>query len=608
MKIEKLFIPATSFSNGLADINMERLSDVVVIAGKNGSGKSRLLEKIYFAVNGYISTTQREIQERDFNQYVYNTQRNQAAHDPHYLSGLKREAYPPVDENLVFDAEYERYKAVYFVPNCFKFVDPADLTPNSLSEHYDKCKNIGVESTEESTFAYIQEVFTRYFRATHPDFDSDMNEKNNAKKAFNELDELIEKFIGTNIKSQINENDVTLFGIPIGRSGLSNGQMVLLELCVALHAQKTSLNNVILLLDEPENHLHPKALLQFIDSIQSALKDGQIWIATHSIHVMSNVDTKDIWYMEGGKVEYSGRTPERVLSSLLGGEDGIRHLYNFIGLPAEFAANQFAYECLFPPTVCDTNIHDKQTNQICNSIRGDPNFGNPLRIFDFGAGKGRLADAISAISCDFKQPVSNLVDYRAYDLSIEHKETCVNAIGKMYDDVHKRYFNNETSIRNQIDKKSCDIIVMCNVLHEIDPVGWVPLFKQDGIISYLLKDNGHLLIVEDSIIPVGEAPHKNGFFVLQSGEIKTLFGIPKESSELVITDADGRGRLIAYSIPKKFIANVNRDLVKETIESLQRTAKSNIDRLREKTDYKSGRELGFWTQQLANCVLLLEKF
>ena len=47
MKIKKINIPEDITSSiGLAQIQMDRLKDIVLIAGKNGSGKSRLLNLI----------------------------------------------------------------------------------------------------------------------------------------------------------------------------------------------------------------------------------------------------------------------------------------------------------------------------------------------------------------------------------------------------------------------------------------------------------------------------------------------------------------------------------------------------------------------------------
>lgn len=46
MKITKVQIPASADSDGLNEIKMDKLGSVVLLAGKNGSGKSRILNKV----------------------------------------------------------------------------------------------------------------------------------------------------------------------------------------------------------------------------------------------------------------------------------------------------------------------------------------------------------------------------------------------------------------------------------------------------------------------------------------------------------------------------------------------------------------------------------
>lgn len=48
MKIIKIDIPKSTDNNdGLEYIKMEKLNNIVLIAGKNGSGKTRILNKIF---------------------------------------------------------------------------------------------------------------------------------------------------------------------------------------------------------------------------------------------------------------------------------------------------------------------------------------------------------------------------------------------------------------------------------------------------------------------------------------------------------------------------------------------------------------------------------
>lgn len=65
-----------------------------------------------------------------------------------------------------------------------------------------------------------------------------------------------------------------------------------------------------------------------------------------------------------------------------------------------------------------------------------------------------------------------------------------------------------------------DIVLMCNVLHEINPACWLDVFS---IIHSILKENATLIIIEDHLIPYGEKAYDNGFLVFDEDEFKMLF-------------------------------------------------------------------------------------
>jgi predicted ATP-binding protein involved in virulence len=51
MRIKKIDIPKSVDNNdGLEDIKMDKLGNIVLIAGKNGSGKTRILNKIFLTL------------------------------------------------------------------------------------------------------------------------------------------------------------------------------------------------------------------------------------------------------------------------------------------------------------------------------------------------------------------------------------------------------------------------------------------------------------------------------------------------------------------------------------------------------------------------------
>jgi energy-coupling factor transporter ATP-binding protein EcfA2 len=150
---------------------------------------------------------------------------------------------------------------------------------------------------------------------------------------------------------------------------LSDGQKVILQLCVALHAQKSELENSIFLLDEPENHLHPSAAIDLLKMLYESTGNSQIWIATHSIPLLAYVASEEpmsLWYVDGGAVSSAGRHPEIVLESLLGNEDRLGQLNAFTSLPAQLAVVNYAMESLLPPTILGGGADDPQVLKYKN--------------------------------------------------------------------------------------------------------------------------------------------------------------------------------------------------------------------------------------------------
>jgi ABC-type cobalamin/Fe3+-siderophores transport system ATPase subunit len=169
----------------------------------------------------------------------------------------------------------------------------------------------------------------------------------------------------TKYSVSIIDANATVFGKPLTDSGLSDGQKVLIQFAVALHAQKGRLDNTVFIMVEPENHLHPSALIEFFDALGEVANNSQFWIATHSVPLLAYLAHKEpmsIWYVEDGKVSNAGKKPEQVLSGLLelGNEEQIGNLNAFTSLPAQYAAIRFAAECLLKPLVSEKRRRDPQ--------------------------------------------------------------------------------------------------------------------------------------------------------------------------------------------------------------------------------------------------------
>jgi predicted ATPase len=611
MKITSINIPSNFLEKGLSDINIDRLGDTVVIAGKSGSGKTRFLDIIFDCINNrrimplaLYNTIVDKIKNAENEIEKHLNSKNQTALESQKQLLLQFKEQMKIDSFFELDSRQKRQIAVKFVPNKFEFISPKKLKDEEKEHHYKSAKNIeDINNLNKYVLPYIQHEDDNYFYATHQKYENNPMSAT-YRESFNKLNKLISAFLGTEI-CRI-ENKCSIFNRPIESAGLSDGQKVLLQLCVLIHANGATLNNLILILDEPENHLHPEAQIEFIKKVKEVLKNGQIFIATHSIHILSFLNTSDIWYMYENKIKYAGKAPEEVLNGLLGGKERVEQLHEFLGLPSIFATNQFAYECLFSPNAVLTGPEDKQIKQISAIVEKFKNENGSIRLLDYGAGKGRLISSI--LNNDNKQSeLCKWLDYTAFDKNPSDKSICEDAIVRVYGNSDSRYFNKDNEILRYKDEKNFDIAVMCNVLHEISPNSWLNTFKQDSLIGRLLKDDGYLLIIEDTIIPNGELPNDDGFFILGETEVKYLFDIPASDSTFITESDNNEKRLFAYLIPKKYLTNITEELIKEALEVLRKKCIDEIEELRKKVDFRSGKLLGLWSQQLANLVIYLDK-
>lgn len=447
MKITKVNIFATLLNNGINDIEMYKLGQVVLIAGKNGSGKTRLLNNIISVfdskpkmhkveesqrvLSGIDERIQAEQNSVDAYQGQVNTYQGQSASPidlarSNFLKNMGRQieslrllktqrddAQKTLNWNLIETNELaEKYTTTHFVPKTLDLQDSNQMNKNSLMNAVNNVNAVGVEQLPSKTFATIQYVQDIYFNATHQNFPF-VEEKEKAIKDYEKLKESVEIFLNTTIERNAN-GDATLFGFPLGQTNLSDGQKILLQFCIAIYHQEMELKDLILFMDEPENHLHPSVIVETIDRISKFVANGQIWIATHSIPLLAHFDSNSIWYMENGSISHAGNIPEKVLESLLGNEEEIAKLQDFIGLPAQLALNRYAYECLFEPQAVITGKADPQILQIRNELGNFEKEGR-VKILDYGAGKGRLLANIVENLGDDLQSFTDRYEYIAFD-------------------------------------------------------------------------------------------------------------------------------------------------------------------------------------------------
>lgn len=587
---------------GLAPFTLKKLSKIVVFAGPNGSGKSRLLRYVdqSLRLRHEISTPRKTLDEQII---LYRT---------HIQEHPENRDIPQLRTTL---ADFERSNRLldnievtssdrYTFAPIPQLVDSWTQSRDAIESGKTLAETLTNNNSSTYAMAYVQSVHDQYWHATHQDSEATDQERAEARGKFESLLAIIKLFVGVSPQFSKLERRPLLFGKPIALAALSNGQLILLQMAVDLHAKQRRLESAVVFLDEPELHLHPSAVIEFIDRIAASGANTQLWISTHCVPLLAHLHARgdaSLYYMKAGKPEFAGSAPQEVLQSLLGDDARASELREYIGFSDRLALTNYAAQCLLPPTSVEASSRDDQVNQIAKFIASK---AGPLKILDFGAGKGRL---LTSLQADAAEVLANAQLY-ALETNPESFTSCKNAYAMAgHPD---RAFGSTDSLLEKVDDKSIDLVVLCNVLHEIDPDAWLELFAAStGIIQRLLKDDGEVLLVEDMAIPRGEHAHKYGFMVLDTAQIRTLFSITSHDSGEFVTDIKRNDRLKAHLISKSLLSRISRDTRDRAIEQLRTQARTKIEEIRSSSNHSfgSGRLHAFWLAQFANASLWMAK-
>lgn len=607
-------LPKDTTDRGLKIVEMRKLGMIVALAGANGAGKSRLFESLRWHANSGNNRHKDYLDAKD----IVNTFTEKikiAESNPYNNSAADIQSFKNTINNhleiikkyecIETDCPIEQINIINFVPKFLTLTDPSTRPSSQIQGGFSSAQNPGVDGLQDTAPLYIQHLQNEWHEATHQGFVGDPTTIPEITAKYYHLRKIIKELLKTDLNRQ--SGQVTLFGKQFAYTQLSDGQKILLQLAVALHAQKATAGQ-ILLMDEPENHIHTAALIEIFDIIQNVLPNTQVWIATHSIPLLAHLYAKDpncIWYVENGNVAFGGKRTEEVLISLLGDSVQRYKLLQFLELPFQLAASNFVTQCLTNPEVAPLRSGDPQINQI-SSFLWNSNKAK-LKLLDIGAGKGRLLSGLAELDKD----IANHLDYFAFDTSNENKQDCEYQIISIYG-TNEKWFNSDESLFSATDKNTFDVAVLCNVLHEIPPDSWPEFFGSYGLLQRSLSPQGHLLIVEDMRIPVGELPNHRGYFLLDTVHLKTLFSVTAidiQANKFIIHDARGDGRLKAHLISSELLTRITPESRKLAITELQATAKRKILEARGAipATFDDGQKYGFWSQQLANCALYLDQ-
>jgi SAM-dependent methyltransferase len=593
----------------------------VILAGPNGGGKSRLLHRILKIKNQSLELRDRFLSNKQHElcrMIVAGEECIDLSNGNGTVDQIDWEDGYPSFRHL-FGIQIEGYiegplPVASFVPVGLELRNPDLCNREDRISAAHEARNLGLDSLGEHGICYIESVQSHWWDANHPFCVEEEISKQENIKRYETLIEIVNSLLGVKL-GRDKYGRATIFGAPIATSKLSLGQKALLLWATGLHAQNMVLGNAILVMDEPENHLHPAALVEAVCKSIDANSGGQVWIATHSVPLIAALVSRyyndvSLFFINEGRAMYAGREPEAIAVSLMGGSENLQAMRDFIDLPDQMAANRFAAECLLPPhIVFGARPADPQVKVVDKKMWEEQRVQQLLKVLDFGAGSGRLLEGLYAIHGNH---LREKLEYVAWDVPHFKGERCLTTLRRVYHDNSCRRFTDRNALFRAHAPETFDRVVMCNVLHEIDPQKWLELFCETGIVYRSLKPDGCLIIIEDYLMPMGECAHSAGFLFLDTEALYALFGVTSEDDKIQVERADGkyRDRIRAHTIPRRLLKNVTSEKRTLALKLIRESAVEQIGKLRTEKEhtFRSGQIHAFWVQQLANTTLALNTY
>lgn len=373
-------------------------------------------------------------------------------------------------------------------------------------------------------------------------------------------------------------------------------------LCVKADEQMNQ--EFVLLLDEPENHLHTKALIRLIKAVKElGEKSVHAVVASHSIFLVPLFRFEEILFIsKSGISSATSAIYADAYNALIGDQDeesgSLREMLSSL---SQWNFSNYLTECLCAPPVADqARSTDPQFQKLLEELRPFSQ-REKLRLLDYGGGSGRIA---KCMELHFQaKPDDSLIrrlTYDVYDPDPNRKEMPDAAwMGRTYGKAEKSH----------LQPGSYDLVVLYNVLHEVDVTEWADTLND---ILALLKDDGLLIFGERRTLSQGERPYgKSGYLVLDRNELIRLFGDGHVGEPIKLPEG-GKDPTLCCAVSDPRSAKVTSGGVRDAIEKLGRRSKQMIESyIAQGTQGNKSREYAFYCQQYINAehaLGLLRKF
>lgn len=334
MKIKNLHIKEFK---GLRDISInfkknDELLDLLVLAGSNGSGKTRVLESILKYFQDYLDYKQNNIEVGIFYEEKEKNCISNVQNVQNFFFGLKNFSYHEVNNSLYeihieIKNKLDILPKIIYVPTEINF-QKMNVASTTLVQKYEFINIVNTNLIKDIPSYIATKMISAMLK--------NKNEKvgDVQKKVFNEINEIFEN-LSIDVKVEDISQDgrnITLFtnssGDEFDINELSSGEKQLFLRTLAI--KMLNPENSIILIDEPELSLHPKWQQRIVDVYKKIGKNNQIIIATHSPHILGSVKKENIILLDrsdDGKImiktdedlyDSYGQPTDRVLKDIMG--------------------------------------------------------------------------------------------------------------------------------------------------------------------------------------------------------------------------------------------------------------------------------------------------
>lgn len=620
---------------GFKEVDFKRLGSLVALVGRNGSGKTRILnyieKKFELIVGplahlcGNVGSMPRRLEGILLNEKLA----------PEQLAAIPRLIENKHLRDSVADQLSDEFAQIL---NLIEKTHPTSthrtprgrtgLPPQSLGEQYGKIARSHLKRIDSKMFSSMSDALSKsgtsfedlidgVTKSESIDeirsiYESSLNylkrlpnqlchdridclddpkkfEKRKSYRRYEDLKKLFSQFLKKELTWRICKSESTatedavvtkqqatwdLDGREFNFAELSDGEKILLcyalLLFLASESRGAKLSESIIIIDEPELHLHPDAEMDLIESLRKVTEDqGQIWIATHSLSILSTLDIDEVFVVKDQSVISPSRnTQNEAFRELLSIEDKISGLESFCSSIYEWAFVRFVTQCFNAPLVIgDAPPNDPQISAIKDFLFSDNN-GLPLNVLDFGAGKGRVLEALKA-DPNFQK---------------RFKYWCLEPDVNHHSDLRRPEPIGLSKDRGELESNIFDIIIVCNVLHEIPVVELVSNLKW---MCQHLSSNGKILIIEPRRLFKGEWIRGAGFLLFSEAEIYKLFETTPPYKDSILNE-----KIVAVAIDGRRGVNVSKSNLTDALEMLEARTYGELKELKNQEIDSRSNEVG----------------